>query len=160
MKNLNYVDYSEKAFAIVGETKQIKSLLQQLGGRYNPKLKCGAGWIFSKKKTDVVKTALKLAMVFLIAVTSFAGQAQSVQRNGNVFSNVPRTEKVKEKKPDVPINAQWEDNDGVYQLYIGDGGGLYYYKVAKKGKHAGELTRRYLPKQKAQEIKTALGISK
>lgn len=57
---LTLVDYSEKAFAIIGDTKPIKETLKTLGGRYNPGLKCGAGWIFSKKRTDAVKQALSL----------------------------------------------------------------------------------------------------
>lgn len=52
------IDYSEKAFAVVGETKNIKDDLKRLGGRFNPKLTCGAGWIFSKKVLDEVKKFL------------------------------------------------------------------------------------------------------
>ena len=55
---LRFVDYSEKAFAIVGDTKAHKAQLKRLGGRFNPKLKCGAGWIFSKKRGKEVATAL------------------------------------------------------------------------------------------------------
>lgn len=55
---LRMVDYSEKAFAIVGDTKPYRAQLKKLGGRYNPKLKCGAGWIFSKKRGKEVATAL------------------------------------------------------------------------------------------------------
>ncbi len=57
IKDIKVIDYSEKAFALVGEgTKAIKDELKQLGGRFNFKLKCGAGWIFSKKKqTEVMQ---------------------------------------------------------------------------------------------------------
>lgn len=58
---LQVIDYSEKAFAIIGDTKVIKVTLKELGGKYNPKLRCGAGWIFSKKKQDDVCKALKLS---------------------------------------------------------------------------------------------------
>lgn len=44
------VDYSEKAVAVVGDTRDIKDKLKELGGRFNPRLSCGAGWIFSKKQ--------------------------------------------------------------------------------------------------------------
>lgn len=44
------VDYSEKAVAVIGETKAIKDQLKALGGAFNFRLSCGAGWIFSKKK--------------------------------------------------------------------------------------------------------------
>lgn len=55
---LRFVDYSEKAFAVVGDTKSRKAQLKKLGGRFNPRLKCGAGWIFSKKRGKEVATAL------------------------------------------------------------------------------------------------------
>lgn len=56
--DLQIIDYSEKAFAVVGDTKTIKEDLKRLGGRFNPKLTCGAGWIFSKKVLDEVKKFL------------------------------------------------------------------------------------------------------
>ena len=59
--DLQVIDYSEKAFAIIGDTKVIKVTLKELGGKYNPKLRCGAGWIFSKKKQDKVTSALGIA---------------------------------------------------------------------------------------------------
>ncbi len=55
---LRFVNYSEKAFAIVGDTKAHRKELKKLGGRFNPKLKCGAGWIFSKKRGKEIATAL------------------------------------------------------------------------------------------------------
>lgn len=56
----NIVDYSEKAIAITGDTKIIKDVLKQLGGRFNAKLSCGAGWIFPKKREAEIKIALGL----------------------------------------------------------------------------------------------------
>lgn len=54
--NVEIIDYSEKAFAVVGEgTKILKEELKELGGKFNFRLKCGAGWIFSKKKLDEVQ---------------------------------------------------------------------------------------------------------
>lgn len=58
--SLSLVDYSDKAFAIIGDTKPIKEQLKKLGGRFNMHLKCGAGWIFSKKQLDNVKASLNL----------------------------------------------------------------------------------------------------
>lgn len=59
-ENLEIIDYSEKAFAVVGETKPLKDQLKALGGRFNFHLKCGAGWIFPKTKEAEVKAALAL----------------------------------------------------------------------------------------------------
>lgn len=55
---LTVVDYSQKAFAIVGDTKQFKVRLRDLGGRFNPFLTCGAGWIFPKTKQAQVCASL------------------------------------------------------------------------------------------------------
>lgn len=50
------VDYSDKSFAVIGDTKEIKEQLKSLGGRFNFRLTCGAGWIFpNKARADVEK---------------------------------------------------------------------------------------------------------
>ena len=54
------IEYSEKAIAVIGETKPLKDLLKKLGGRFNFRLKCGAGWIFPIAKAEEVKQALSL----------------------------------------------------------------------------------------------------
>lgn len=59
-EGLSIEDYSEKAFVVLGDTRSIKDKLKQLGGKFNPRLKCGAGWIFSKKKESEVREALSL----------------------------------------------------------------------------------------------------
>jgi hypothetical protein len=52
--NCQIIDYSEKAFAVIGDTKAVKDELKAIGGRFNFRLSCGAGWIFPKKcLTDV-----------------------------------------------------------------------------------------------------------
>lgn len=56
--NFQIIDYSEKAIAVIGDTKTAKDLLKKLGGRFNPRLSCGAGWIFSKKKESELRQAL------------------------------------------------------------------------------------------------------
>jgi hypothetical protein len=57
---IEIIDYSEKAFAIIGDTKPVKDHLKKLGGRFNFRLKCGPGWIFPKTKLDQVKNSLGL----------------------------------------------------------------------------------------------------
>ena len=59
-EGLQVVDYSEKAVAVVGDTKQHAGKLKEMGGRFNARLKCGAGWIFSKKKEAAVRAAFGL----------------------------------------------------------------------------------------------------
>ena len=52
------VDYSDKAFAVIGDTKPICGELKSLGGRWNKRLTCGAGWIFSNKMRPAVDAFL------------------------------------------------------------------------------------------------------
>ena len=52
------VDYSERAIAVIGDTKPLAAKFKALGGRFNPRLNCGPGWIFSKKQRDAVVAIL------------------------------------------------------------------------------------------------------
>lgn len=54
------IEYSEKAVAVVGDTKAVKDQLKELGGRFNGKLTCGAGWVFPKSKVEQLKKLLGL----------------------------------------------------------------------------------------------------
>lgn len=56
---MKIIPYSDKSFAVIGEqTILYRDELMELGGTYNPNLKCGKGWIFSNKHTDEVKNFL------------------------------------------------------------------------------------------------------
>ncbi len=57
---LQVVDYSEKAIAVTGNTRPVSDQLKALGGRFNARLSCGAGWIFPKRKEQEVREALGL----------------------------------------------------------------------------------------------------
>ena len=59
-KGVQIIDYSEKAIAVVGDTRAIKDTLKSLGGRFNNRLSCGAGWIFPKSKEATIKATLSL----------------------------------------------------------------------------------------------------
>ena len=48
MADLTVEDYSEKSIVVRGDTKEHKDALKQLGGKWNSRLRDGAGWIFSK----------------------------------------------------------------------------------------------------------------
>ena len=51
---LQIIDYSEKAIAVIGtERGNIEQLtaMKALKGKYNPSLRCGKGWVFSKRKS-------------------------------------------------------------------------------------------------------------
>ena len=59
-KGVQIIDYSEKAIAVIGDTRAIKETLKTLGGRFNSHLSCGAGWIFSKAKEAAIREALNI----------------------------------------------------------------------------------------------------
>lgn len=59
-EGVEIIDYSEKALAVVGNTRPIADTLKALGGRFNARLSCGAGWIFSKRKEAELRAALAL----------------------------------------------------------------------------------------------------
>lgn len=47
-------DYSDKSFVVYGDTKIYKEKLKEMGGKYNPNLLVGCGWIFSMKRKKEV----------------------------------------------------------------------------------------------------------
>ena len=57
---LQIIDYSEKAIAVIGTERgnqeQITAL-KGMKGKYNPSLRCGKGWVFSKAKNGEQVTA-------------------------------------------------------------------------------------------------------
>jgi len=55
---IRVIQYSEKAIAVIGDTRPIKDKLKELGGRFNFRLTCGAGWIFPMSKAEELKAAL------------------------------------------------------------------------------------------------------
>lgn len=55
MTPLSLVNYTAKSFIVIGNTQPHKETLKALGGKYNAKLKAGAGWIFpTNKKQEVL----------------------------------------------------------------------------------------------------------
>lgn len=58
--DIQLIDYSDKCIVITGNTKPIKESLKDLGGKFNAHLKCGAGWVFPKKKENEIRSSLSL----------------------------------------------------------------------------------------------------
>lgn len=85
IEGLEIVDYSEKAIAVFGNTKEIKEQLKALGGKFNPALKyedgkC-AGWIFSKKQADKVRA--------LLAPSTDSSKEQPEKIDNEEINNLP-----------------------------------------------------------------------
>ena len=53
--SINIIEYSDKAFAVVGDTYPVRMELKSLGGCFNKRLSCGSGWIFSNKQREAVE---------------------------------------------------------------------------------------------------------
>ena len=59
MADITITDYTEKSFVLRGDTKEYSRFLADSGGKWNPNLKDGDGWIFSMKKKENIETWLK-----------------------------------------------------------------------------------------------------
>lgn len=46
--------YSEKSFCVFGDTYPIRKMLKAAKLGYNPKLKCGPGWLGSNKRKEAI----------------------------------------------------------------------------------------------------------
>lgn len=57
--DIRIVEYSDKSIAVYGNTKEIKDQLKAIGGRFNPKLRDGAGWVFPKSKESDVRALIE-----------------------------------------------------------------------------------------------------
>lgn len=105
------VDYSEKAFAVVGDTRAIKDTLKQNGGRFNSSLTVGgskvAGWIFSKKSIDAVRNALRALC------TQEQPAEQPVQTEHT--EDQPAAEH-NQQQPEQPEQADPENNSAAYDV--------------------------------------------
>ena len=61
MVSLIIEEYSEKSFVIRGDdTKKFKDTLKELGGKWNPSLKDGSGWIFSNARKEQLEKFLEV----------------------------------------------------------------------------------------------------
>jgi hypothetical protein len=58
--DIRIVSYSEKSIAVIGDTKKIKDALKALGGSFNARLTCGAGWIFPKSREAKIRAEFSL----------------------------------------------------------------------------------------------------
>ena len=111
------VDYSEKAFAVVGDTREIKDTLKQHGGRFNTALningvKC-AGWIFSKRSLQAVRLALIGYTVQDIEVNQEQPAEQPVQAERT--EEQPAAEH-NQQQPEQPEQAEPVNNSAAYAL--------------------------------------------
>ena len=58
-QQLSVIDYGARSIVVIGNTKPFKVSLKTLGGYFNPRLTCGAGWLFSRKRRNEVEELVK-----------------------------------------------------------------------------------------------------
>ena len=95
----------------------------------------------------------KLFLIIAIMLASLTMQAgQVIRKTANVKVERVTFKQGKDKNIGTAIDWCYQDRDGNHQIYRGDKGGMYYYKVAKSGKNAGEPVRRYVKKEDREKI--------
>jgi hypothetical protein len=57
---IRIVHYSDKCVAVMGDTKPHKDSLKAIGGKFNPWLKGGEGWVFPKWKEAEIRAVFSL----------------------------------------------------------------------------------------------------
>lgn len=110
------VDYSEKAVALIGDTKDIKDELKKLGGRFNPRLSCGCGWIFSKKQLDALQAL----------ISGDVAQTTTAQTNSRESEYKAMLTELASKTDDKFYKDFWPKYN-IGAVKIGD----YYYLIEK-----------------------------
>lgn len=98
---MELLDYTEKSFVVIGDTKNIKDKLKDLGGRYNPNLTHPetkeklAAWVFSKKQKEKIQTFLKNGDSTVDPVDSIV---DPIQRLGLRDNGADLTKNVRKKR--------------------------------------------------------------
>lgn len=82
------VDYSEKAVAVIGDTKPLKDALKKLGGNFNSRLSCGVGWIFSKKQEPALRKLLAAGEITETAKPQIATSGKTTSESAEYVQNL------------------------------------------------------------------------
>ena len=97
-------EYSDKAFVVRGEyTKKYINELKSMNGRFNPKLKGGAGWIFSKRHKDKLNT-------FIDQKNKECGQMFFDQKESDSEESISEESEIEESEIDnkIEVNSRFE----------------------------------------------------
>ncbi len=88
---IRIVDYSEKAVAVYGDTRMYAEAFKEKGGYFNPRLREGAGWIFSKRREkeirELLKNELNSSTVCLLPSTDLKSQQEVAKTLGVTISD-------------------------------------------------------------------------
>jgi hypothetical protein len=93
---LQITNYSDKAVKVSGDTKQYKDRLKELGGRFNPFLTGGPGWIFSRGKLPELETFISEVQAVTVNTGSYLNTAPAPVK----VEQVEQAEQVPPPAPD------------------------------------------------------------
>ena len=54
-KELSYEEYNKKSYAVRGNKEKYEAQIKPIGGRWNPRMKDGAGWLVPKEHINELK---------------------------------------------------------------------------------------------------------
>ena len=132
------IEYSEKAIAVIGDTKPIKAELKDMGGRFNKWLKHPEtgehlmGWIFSKKKRDIVAAKLKGERV-VRSMYDYLLLPENVREVAEVLLHQFSIKSV------VMNDTTMLPDNGKRYLFLGSGCGFAWIKVRKGSRAEKEI---------------------
>lgn len=112
---IDLVEYSEKSYAVLGDTKILKDALKKLGGKYNSRLACGPGWIFPKTKYNSIKKTLEHVKVDFKEYTR-KEYTKLKEKGGQKDGNRSRGKADSGRKKKSKSNNYDEEPDGVVFL--------------------------------------------
>lgn len=95
ISDIRIVDYSEKAIAVYGDTRQFADTFKTFGGYFNARLKEGPGWVFSKKRRTEIENLLAPYS------TNQSASRKTDAESGNLFSSVGM------ENPDSRTDDDW-----------------------------------------------------
>lgn len=100
--NMLLIDYSQKAIAIAGDRDHLlNEEFILIGGKFNPRLSFGAGWIFSKQKSlDILRDLLEGAEITCVDISK--DDAETLLQEHKQQSK-QRTQYYKRDKTKLPL---------------------------------------------------------
>lgn len=117
-ERLALVEYSERAVAVVGDTRDYKEQLKAMGGRFNARLTCGPGWVFSRRKEDELRK--------FITGTAKTGERGERQARANETNDPGEKYREGLEKFNRATGYEWKYRQGAIDL------GGYFYLLPDK----------------------------
>ena len=102
------IEYSSKSIVVTGETKPLKDELRELGGRFNPHLETGPGWVFKVEDRAKVEAFLKDPQSNSVGNPA-SSTATNVSSSSSSSSKRTSVEETGVAKADVPYIVQYSE---------------------------------------------------